>query len=116
MRYCAEELSNDGSLLSNVMKSLKRAMAAEYSRELSTKVFAAQCRLTEKGFRQGGAACYGLRRLLLGQNGRPKGILEPGQRKHLQSDRVILKPARRMNSPWSVKTFGSLSSNRSRSR
>jgi len=45
VEYCAEEFSNDGSLLSNVMKSLKRAMAAEYSRELSTKVFAAQCRL-----------------------------------------------------------------------
>jgi DNA invertase Pin-like site-specific DNA recombinase len=92
VEYCAEEFSNDGSLLSNVMKSLKRAMAAEYSRELSTKVFAAQRRLIAKGFRQGGAAGYGLRRLLLDQNGQPKGMLEPGQRKHLQSDRVILQP------------------------
>ena len=92
VEYCAEEFSNDGSLLSNVMKSLKRAMAAEYSRELSTKVFAAQCRLIAKGFRQGGPAGYGLRRLLLDQNGQPKGLLEPGQRKHLQSDRVILQP------------------------
>ncbi|TJX00437.1 hypothetical protein E8M68_14020, partial [Neisseria gonorrhoeae] len=43
------------------------------SRELSTKVFAAQCRLIEKGFRQGGTASYGLRRLLLDQNGQSKG-------------------------------------------
>ncbi|MDU1809520.1 MAG: recombinase family protein, partial [Bradyrhizobium sp.] len=92
VEYCAEEFSNDGSLLSNVMKSLKRAMAAEYSRELSTKVFAAQCRLIEKGFRQGGTASYGLRRLLLDQNGQSKGRLEPGQRKYTQSDRVILQP------------------------
>ena len=81
-----------GVRVSNVMKSLKRAMAAEYSREPSAKVFAAQCRLIAKGFRQGGAAGYGLRRLLLDQNGQQKGMLEPGQRKHLQSDRVILQP------------------------
>jgi DNA invertase Pin-like site-specific DNA recombinase len=92
VEYCAEEFANDGSLMSNVMKSLKRAMAAEYSRELSTKVFAAQCRLIEKGFRQGGAPGYGLRRLLLGGDGQPKGILEAGQRKHLQTDRVIIQP------------------------
>jgi hypothetical protein len=47
-----------------VIKSLKRAMAGEYSRELSTKVFAGQCRLVTLGYRQGGAAGYGLRRLL----------------------------------------------------
>jgi DNA invertase Pin-like site-specific DNA recombinase len=92
VEYCAEEFSNDGSLLSNVMKSLKRAMAGEYSRELSTKVFAAQCRLVKLGFRQGGSPPYGFRRQLLDQNGQPKGMLESGQRKHLQSDRVVLKP------------------------
>ena len=92
VEYCAEEFSNDGSLISNVMKSLKRAMAGEYSRELSNKVFAAQCHLNNLGFRQGGPAGYGLRRQLLDQNGQPKGMLEPGQRKHLQSDRVILRP------------------------
>jgi len=92
VEYCAEEFTNDGSLLSNVMKSLKRAMAAEYSRELSSKVFAAQCNMLAKGFRQGGAPGYGLRRLLLDHTGHSKGLLEPGQRKHLQSDRVILQP------------------------
>jgi DNA invertase Pin-like site-specific DNA recombinase len=92
VEYCAEEFSNDGSMMSNVMKNLKRAMAAEYSRELSTKVFAGHCRLIQKGFRQGGAPGFGLRRMLLDQNGLPKGLLQPYQRKHLQSDRVILQP------------------------
>jgi DNA invertase Pin-like site-specific DNA recombinase len=92
VEYCAEDFSNDGSLISNVMKSLKRAMAGEYSRELSNKVFAGQCRLVKLGFRQGGSPPYGFRRQLLDQNGQPKGMLESGQRKHLQSDRVILKP------------------------
>jgi hypothetical protein len=30
-----------------VLKTLKRSMAAEYSRELSVKVFSGQCRLIE---------------------------------------------------------------------
>src|ERR1700678_3190077 len=51
-------------------KTLKRTMAAEYSRELSAKVFAGQSRLTELGFRQGGTAGYGFRRLLVHQNGK----------------------------------------------
>ena len=41
---------------STIIKSVKRAMAGEYSRELSAKVFAGQCRLIELGFRQGGPA------------------------------------------------------------
>ena len=41
-------------MCSSVLKTLKRSMAAEYSRELSVKVFSGQCRLIELGFRQGG--------------------------------------------------------------
>jgi DNA invertase Pin-like site-specific DNA recombinase len=37
--YCAEQFENDGSFASTMAKYLKRAMAGEYSRELSTKVF-----------------------------------------------------------------------------
>ncbi|WP_020657021.1 recombinase family protein [Massilia niastensis] len=47
--YCAEPFTNDGSPLAAVLKGLKRAMAAEYSRELSAKVFGAQCRHTKAG-------------------------------------------------------------------
>ena len=52
--YCAEQFENDGSPVSTIVKGVKRAMAGEYSRELSAKVFAGQCRLIELGFRQGG--------------------------------------------------------------
>ncbi len=65
VHYVAEQFSNDGSLQSNLMKNIKRSMAGEYSRELSVKVFAGQCRLIEKGYRQGGPAGYGLRRMLI---------------------------------------------------
>jgi DNA invertase Pin-like site-specific DNA recombinase len=62
IHYCAEQFENDGSLSSSLLKTIKRTMAGEYSRELSVKVFAGQCRLIERGFRQGGPAGYGLRR------------------------------------------------------
>ena len=50
VEYCAEQFDNDGSPISTIVKGVKRAMAGEYSRELSTKVFAGQGRLIEKGF------------------------------------------------------------------
>jgi DNA invertase Pin-like site-specific DNA recombinase len=92
VHYCAEQFENDGSMSSSVLKTLKRSMAAEYSRELSVKVFSGQCRLIELGFRQGGAAGYGLRRQLIDRNQAPKGLLGRGERKSLQTDRVILVP------------------------
>jgi DNA invertase Pin-like site-specific DNA recombinase len=92
VHYCAEQFDNDGSLPSALLKSLKRTMAGEYSRELSAKVFAGQCRLIELGFRQGGLAGYGLRRQLQDREGNAKMFLEIGERKSLQTDRVILVP------------------------
>jgi hypothetical protein len=67
-------------------------MAAEYSRELSTKVFAGQCRIVSLGFWHGGPPTYGLRRELVDEHGRPRGFLAPGERKYLQTDRVLLRP------------------------
>lgn len=90
--YCAEQFENDGSPVSTIVKGVKRAMAGEYSRELSAKVFAGQCRLIELGFRQGGPAGYGLRRVLIDQSGSVKGELARGEHKNLQTDRVILQP------------------------
>lgn len=90
--YCAEQFENDGSPVSTIVKGVKRAMAGEYSRELSAKVFAGQCRLIELGYRQGGPAGYGLRRVLIDQGGTVKSLLERGEHKSLQTDRVILMP------------------------
>lgn len=90
--YCAEQFDNDGSPVSTIVKGVKRAMAGEYSRELSAKVFAGQCRLIELGYRQGGSAGYGLRRVLIDQSGNLKGELSRGEHKSIQTDRVILMP------------------------
>ncbi len=92
VHYCAEQFENDGSPISTIVKGVKRAMAGEYSRELSAKVFIGQCRLIELGFRQGGASGFGLRRMLRDASGQIKGVLNRREQKSIQTDRVILVP------------------------
>jgi DNA invertase Pin-like site-specific DNA recombinase len=102
VQYCAEQFENDGSPVSTIVKGVKRAMAGEYSRELSAKVFAGQCRLIEIGYRQGGPAGFGLRRMLVDEHGHHKGILARGEHKSIQTDRVILVPGE----PLETETVG----------
>jgi DNA invertase Pin-like site-specific DNA recombinase len=90
--YCAEQFENDGSMSSTLIKSLKRFMSGAYSQDLSKKVFAGASRLIELGFRQGGASGPGLRRLLVDQDRNAKAELRCGERKSLQTDRVVLVP------------------------
>src|SRR5215510_9313570 len=61
--YCAEEFENDGSLISSIVKNIKRVMAAEFSRELSARVHAGAMRLARLGFKMGAPIGYGLQRL-----------------------------------------------------
>jgi DNA invertase Pin-like site-specific DNA recombinase len=63
--YCAEQFDNDGSMLSSIVKNLKRVMAAEYSRDLSKRVHAGQSRTVQNGFRDGAPVTYALRRELV---------------------------------------------------
>jgi DNA invertase Pin-like site-specific DNA recombinase len=90
--YCAEEFDNDGSVIASIVKNLKRVMAAEFSRELSVKVHAGACRVASLGFKQGGAVGYALQRELVDEDRCSKGILSKGQRKNLQTDRVLVRP------------------------
>ena len=90
--YCAEQFENDGSPYSALFKAMKRASAADYSRDLSVKVFNGQRRLINLGFRQGGSAGYGLRRQLVDQKGVAKGILARSEWKSIATDRVVLIP------------------------
>ena len=90
--YCAEPFENDGSAVSAIVKQLKRLMAAEYSRELSGKIARGKRHNVELGFHVGGPAPYGFRRMVVDCAGRPRAQLEPGQRKWIVSDRVILVP------------------------
>lgn len=90
--YCAEQFDNDGSMVSSIVKNIKRVMAAEYSRELSVKVHAGACRIARMGFKSGGPTPYALQRVLVNEKSQPKEILRKGQRKYLQTDHVRLQP------------------------
>lgn len=91
--YCAEQFDNDGSMLSSILKNLKRVMAAEYSRDLSTKVHTGACRFARLGVTPGGPSIYGLHRMLVDENLQPKGIvLKRGERKYLTTDHVRFGP------------------------
>lgn len=92
IRYCAEPFDDDGTATSAIMKHIKRVMAGEFSRELSNKARAAQVRAAGRGHKQGGAAPFGVRRVLLDSTGLPARILLPGQHKALRADKVIWAP------------------------
>jgi len=93
IHYCAEMFVNDGSFASDLSKIVKRKMAHEQVRELSVKVLNGQCNLIRRGFKQSGFAGYGLRRALIDERGNDKGIiLQRGDRKSIQSDRVAWAP------------------------
>ncbi|RYE70456.1 MAG: recombinase family protein [Rhizobiaceae bacterium] len=87
--YCAEAFDNEGGAMATLIKQMKRVMAAEYSRELSTKVSRAQRQQARLGYKQGGPAILGTRRLAVDEHGRPRMFLEPGQQKGVSSDRVM---------------------------
>jgi len=89
VHYCAETFSNDDST-ANIMKALKRAMAGEYSRELSVKCYAGQKRIAQLGFITGSSPSYGLRRVVLSPDGGRDQILRPGEHKYVRADRTAL--------------------------
>lgn len=95
VHYCAEQFANDGTLPSSVLKFLKRMSAADFSRELGVKTFDGKSRLALMGFRMGGTAGYGLRRMMVSARLSPKQMLEGGEYKSISTDRIVLAPGPR---------------------
>jgi DNA invertase Pin-like site-specific DNA recombinase len=89
---CEKPLTLTSNIADRIMTLLRDESASDYCRQLSQKVWAGQCNLVTKGFRQGGVAGFGLRRMLLDETGSPKQELAMGQRKSLLTERVILMP------------------------
>lgn len=52
VKYCAESFADDSSLASSIQKSIRRVMAAEYSRQLSDRSRAGKRRAALTGGRQ----------------------------------------------------------------
>jgi DNA invertase Pin-like site-specific DNA recombinase len=96
VHYCAESFESTNCLHDSLLKSLKRTMAAEFSRELGVKVLEGRKRIAQLGFSVGGPAGYGYRRLLLSAEGKPRKILQNGERKYATRERVrlVLGPKR----------------------
>ena len=89
VHYCTEPFDNDGGPIASIVKHMKRVMAAEFSRELSTKVSRAQRLQAQLGFKQGSTCPYGLRRQVIDDQGRPRAILKTGERKALSTHKVV---------------------------
>jgi len=92
VEYCAELFENDGNLAAAVLKNLKRAMAGEYSRELSARVVAGQSKVVTKGFYIGSAPGFGLRRVLVDEDRNRIVELASGERKYAHFQHTILDP------------------------
>jgi DNA invertase Pin-like site-specific DNA recombinase len=90
MIYCAEPFRDNGSPTDALLKALKRAMAAEYSRELSAKVGEGMRRIAALGFKLGGSAGFGLRRVAFDPSGSRRTVLANGEHKAIHTDRVTL--------------------------
>ena len=106
IHYCAEQFCNDGTATNTLIKTIKRLMAAEYSRELGVKVAAGQRNVFMKGFRGGGSVPgFGLRRMLVSPDGAHKQLMAEGERKALQSDRVVLVPGPDDEVAWVKEIF-----------
>ncbi len=80
----------DNDALFPVYVHFERFRAAQYSKELSEKVWRGCMKIAEQGYWAGGAPPYGLQRLLLDEKREPLHVLEPGQRKGIQNQRVTL--------------------------
>lgn len=79
-------------LISHLQTSIERYMAAEYSRQLSDKVFYGSAKVSRDGYSAGGMPCYGLGRLLLDSANKPIRILKHGEHKQISNERVTFVP------------------------
>lgn len=92
--YVHESFTNDLTPASVLVKSMRRVMAAEYSRDIAAKSRAGQQRVVEMGFHMGALPPLGYRRCSVSADGRVRSMLEHGQRKSALTDRIewVLAP------------------------
>jgi len=88
--YTALGKPREDDQLYPVYVQFERFRAAQYSKELSDKVFRGCVRISQQGYWAGGKPPYGLHRLLLSETREPVQVLDPGERKSIQNQRVTL--------------------------
>ena len=92
--HVAEMFGAEVNPITAMLKSMKRAMAAEYSRDLANKVRAGQRQVVSRGYQMGALPPLGYRRCSVSADGHRRVILEDGQRKLAATDRIewVLAP------------------------
>ena len=90
--YTAIGIEEKDNPLFSVYVQLERMRAAEYVKELSVKVWRGCMKIAQQGYWDGGPPPYALHRLLLDEQREPLHVLQPGQRKGIQNQRVTLVP------------------------
>ncbi len=90
--YTTLGLPREDDPLYPVYLQFERFRAAQFSKELSVKVFHGCITIAKQGYWAGGKAPYGFNRLLLDETRRPLHVLEPHQKKGIQNQRVTLTP------------------------
>jgi DNA invertase Pin-like site-specific DNA recombinase len=88
--YVTIGMPKDGDALYPVYVQFERFRAAQYSKELSEKVWRGCVKIAEQGYWAGGAPPFGMQRLLLNEQRDPERPLKPGERKAIQNQRVTL--------------------------
>ncbi len=90
--YASIGFAAQNDLMHTLRVNIERFQAANYSRELSTKVFKGCAKIASQGFRAGGMPPFAFHRILLDEQRNPVQVLDPGQRKSIQNQRVTLTP------------------------
>lgn len=90
--YCAESFVDQLGMPAMLMKHIKRAMAAEYSRELSEKIILSKRGVGLQGYWPGGSPPLGLRRSVTAAAGGPTRRFEAGERNAVKGERVRIVP------------------------
>lgn len=89
--YVQEAFGSDEEPMTALLKTLKRAMAAEYARELGVKSRAGQDRAVQLGYQMGPLPCIGLTRVAIDRVGNRRPLAR-GQSKALQGERIAWVP------------------------
>lgn len=82
----------DQEMTESIITPMERWMAAQYSRQLSGKVWYGCMRVSRDGYSAGGMACYGMARLLLDESKKPIRILNRKEHKMISNQRVTFTP------------------------
>lgn len=92
IRYVGEQFSEENTASGTILKGIKRILAAEYSRDLSNRVFLAQARFTASGYLANGACPFGFRLATVNADGVRLDVRGPYVRKRCLQDKTILIP------------------------